>query len=270
MTGPTAILSALPEEQHGLADLLEGASLSRHAGRDLWAGRLNERPVLLALCGVGKVSAATTATMLIERFKVGEHRFYRCRRRPRRAGAGRRHRDCRRIAAARHRCVAAVRALRGALHRTLALSKRSGAHGALAGGVGTVVRIGARRRRDAVGGSWCGPCGWCAWPGCRNRRTLCPAPQPSAHAGLLIAGDRFVATAAESAALRRLLPDALAVDMESAAVAQVCWDYGVPFAVMRTVSDRADDAAHVDFPAFLAQVASSYARGVIGSMLAMQ
>ena len=52
---------------------------------------------------------------------------------------------------------------------------------------------------------------------------------------------------------------ALAVEMEGAAVAQVCFDYGVPFAAVRTISDRADDQAHVDFPQFVQEVASVYA-----------
>ena len=45
--------------------------------------------------------------------------------------------------------------------------------------------------------------------------------------------------------------------------AQVCRDYGVPFAAVRTISDRADDAAHVDFMAFIRQVASGYSAAVV-------
>ena len=40
-------------------------------------------------------------------------------------------------------------------------------------------------------------------------------------------------------------------------------DYGVPFAALRTVSDRADDAAHVDFTRFIDQVASRYSAAVL-------
>jgi len=64
------------------------------------------------------------------------------------------------------------------------------------------------------------------------------------------------------------LPDALAVEMEGAAVAQVCHDFGRPFAVMRTVSDRADDSAHVDFSRFVADVASALTRSIVGRALA--
>ena len=44
-------------------------------------------------------------------------------------------------------------------------------------------------------------------------------------------------------------------------------DYGVPFAVMRTISDRADDSAHVDFPDFVEGVASRYAHAIIERFL---
>nr|MCU0925892.1 5'-methylthioadenosine/S-adenosylhomocysteine nucleosidase [Hydrogenophaga sp.] len=89
---------------------------------------------------------------------------------------------------------------------------------------------------------------------------------PRLHQGLLISGDRFVATTAESAALQRELPDALAVEMEGAAFAQVCHDFGVPLAVVRTISDRADDAAHVDFPKFLREVASRYSGAIVEAL----
>jgi adenosylhomocysteine nucleosidase len=52
------------------------------------------------------------------------------------------------------------------------------------------------------------------------------------------------------------------------AVAQVCHDFGRPFAVLRTISDRADDQAHVDFPRFLAQVAAEYSRDIVLAALA--
>jgi adenosylhomocysteine nucleosidase len=92
--------------------------------------------------------------------------------------------------------------------------------------------------------------------------------QPRVHRGLVLSGDRFVSRAAESAALREAFPDALAVEMEGAAVAQVCADFGLPFAVLRTVSDRADDSAHVDFHRFIADIASRYSVAVVHALLA--
>ena len=90
---------------------------------------------------------------------------------------------------------------------------------------------------------------------------------PQLHAGLLISGDRFVSTTAESHKLQRDLPQALAVEMESAAFAQVCHDYGIPFAAVRTISDRADDDATVDFNRFLSEVASHYSAAIVDKWL---
>ena len=91
------------------------------------------------------------------------------------------------------------------------------------------------------------------------------------HSGLIASGDRFVSSAADAANIRRDLQSAghtvLAVEMEGAAVAQVCFDYGVPFAAMRTISDRADADAHVDFSAFVQQVASPYALAIVRQYL---
>lgn len=86
---------------------------------------------------------------------------------------------------------------------------------------------------------------------------------PRLHRGLLISGDRFIAGPSQAAELRALLPDALAVDMESAAVAQVCADYRVPFAAVRCISDRADATAHIDFDRFINLVARHYGAAVL-------
>jgi adenosylhomocysteine nucleosidase len=90
---------------------------------------------------------------------------------------------------------------------------------------------------------------------------------PQVHSGLIVSGDRFVCTSAESAVLRDALPDALAVEMEGAAVAQVCHEWGVPFAAIRTISDRADDTASVDFAQFIAEVDSRYSVAILRNWL---
>ena len=91
------------------------------------------------------------------------------------------------------------------------------------------------------------------------------------HVGHVASGDRFVCSAAESlalqAALRRAGFQPLAVEMEGAAVAQVCFDYGVPFAAVRVISDRADDDAHVDFQKFVTDVASNYSVAIIDGFM---
>lgn len=91
------------------------------------------------------------------------------------------------------------------------------------------------------------------------------------HLGLIASSARFVPSAEESARLQAALEGAghtaLAVEMEGAAVAQVCADYGVAFAAMRTISDRADDNAPLDFQTFVTQVASRYAQRIVQELL---
>lgn len=61
--------------------------------------------------------------------------------------------------------------------------------------------------------------------------------------GLICSGDIFVSDPEIVARIRTLYPDVDAVDMESAAIAQVCFLRNVPFACMRVISDTpgADD-----------------------------
>lgn len=58
-----------------------------------------------------------------------------------------------------------------------------------------------------------------------------------AHFGLIASGDQFVDSKAQEERISSMYPDALACDMESAAIAQVCRKYDVPFLCMRVVSD---------------------------------
>jgi len=87
------------------------------------------------------------------------------------------------------------------------------------------------------------------------------------HQGQIISGDRFVSGHEEVARLRAALPQALCVEMEGAAVAQVCHDYGLPFVAVRSISDKADDSAHVDFPRFVHDVAGPLAVQLVDQLM---
>ena len=57
------------------------------------------------------------------------------------------------------------------------------------------------------------------------------------HSGLICTGDQFLTSPEDDARVLGIYPDALACDMESAAIAQVCHHYGVPFLSFRMISD---------------------------------
>lgn len=100
-------------------------------------------------------------------------------------------------------------------------------------------------------------------------RELFGLHQPRLHRGLIASGDEFIHGNDRRAALKQALPDALAVEMEGAAVAQVCFEFGIPFAVVRTISDDANDHAPRDFMRFLERVAAKYAHGIVQRMMAL-
>jgi adenosylhomocysteine nucleosidase len=248
MAGTTAILSALAQEQHGLLEQLAQPRMVQRAGRDFWLGSLHGMPVVLALSRIGKVAAATTATTVIEAFGADRVVFT-----------------------------------------------------GVAGGLGPGVQVGDvvvashfvqhdmdasplfprfeiplyQRTRFACDT----PLSALLANACQEAiRSLPPVTaigrarsEPMVHQGLIASGDRFIATAQVSRDVREALSaqamEPLAVEMEGAAVAQVCHDYGIAFAAVRTISDRADDTAHVDFQQFIDDVAAVYAQRIVDHFL---
>ena len=248
MGGPTAIVSALHEELAAVLALMPDEQQQTVGGRTFWRGHLHGHDVVVVLSGIGKVAAATTATVLIERFGVQRVVFTGV------AGGVRPGVNVGDVVVARqflqHDMDASPLFARHEVpgYGRSMFDADAGLTAQLAHASDGVLRSLPAQLPDSV-------------------RSAFGLHAPRCHQGLLISGDRFVSTTVESEALRRELPEALAVEMEGAAFAQVCHDYRVPLAVARTISDRADDAAHVDFPRFLREVASRYSGAIVGALL---
>ena len=114
----------------------------------------------------------------------------------------------------------------------------------VAGGTGAGARV-----MDVVAATavayhdvWCGPdTEWGQAADC-PRLFECPLPDSAFHGielkrGLIASGDIFVGDGATVDRIRSIYPEAVAVDMESAAVAQVCYLKDVPCVVLRVISD---------------------------------
>lgn len=86
---------------------------------------------------------------------------------------------------------------------------------------------------------------------------------PKVFIGEIASGDKFFSSNKDKQQLQTILPNALCVEMEGAAVAQVCYEYGIPFTVIRTISDSADDNSHIDFQSFIKHIASKYSVEII-------
>lgn len=198
------ILTAMTVEHDRLAALLEERRSKMLAPFRYIEGRLGGHTVVLAECGIGKVNAAAGTAEMIRAFAPD--------------------------------CMVST---------------------GVAGGIDATLRV-----MDVVVGRqtvyhdvWCGPGNdFGQVQGCPPRfeapealwRQALPLTdaQTTVHAGLICTGDRFVTAAAELEVIKRQFPEGLAVDMESAAVAQVCHRYGVPFVSFRIISDTPGVEAH--------------------------
>ncbi len=64
------------------------------------------------------------------------------------------------------------------------------------------------------------------------------------HEGLICTGDQFITSKEELRGIKSSFPEALAVDMESCAIAQVCHLLQVPFVSFRIISDTPGADGH--------------------------
>ena len=238
-------MAALRPELAAVLDRMPDERRQTVAGRDYWLGHWHGHELVVVLSGIGKVAAATTATALIERFRVDRIIFT--------GAAG---------GLAEGVSVGDVVVAHELLQHDMDASPLFPRYEVPLTGLSRFPADAALSRAllDAAHKALADPAGELLDEKAALEFGLQP---PLVHQGLIISGDRFVSTRVESAALCQALPDALAVEMEGAAVAQVCHDYGVPFAALRTISDRADDAAHVDFTRFIEKVASRYSAGIL-------
>ncbi len=245
---PIAIVSAMREELRALLPLLGDVQTVRLAGRDFHQGTIHGQPVVLVLSGIGKVAATTTAALLMHEFQATELVFTGV------AGGLRRGVKVGDVVVAQQLLQHDMDAspLFPRFEVPLTGRSRFDVHAGLA----DALAAASQRCLDAAA----------ALIGSAHLLSFDIAA-PLVHRGLVVSGDRFVASAGASDELRLLLPDALAVEMEGAAVAQVCADFERPFAVLRTISDRADDTAHVDFTRFIDEVASVYTRAIVADWL---
>ena len=242
------IMSAMHEELSAVLATMPDEQVVHVAGREFGVGQWHGPDVVAVLSRIGKVAAATTATALIERFQVDALVFT--------GAAGGLAPDAQ---------VGDVVVASALLQHDMDASPLFPKH---------EVPLYGRSRFDtdtSLSKALAAAAEQVLSDPAQHLGAQAMADfhlhSPRVHKGLIVSGDRFVSTTAESQALQRSLPDALAVEMEGAAVAQVCLDYGVPFAAVRTISDRADDDAHIDFSRFIREVASRYSLAILSQWL---
>jgi adenosylhomocysteine nucleosidase len=239
------VISALHEEQQGLVEAMQSPYKLIHGMREYTRGQIDGIDAVCVLSRIGKVAAATTATMLVEKFGVTHILFTGV------AGAGDAHVQVGDLVVAESLVQYDMDAsplfprfeipLTGISHfqSDLHLTER------LATAATTFLDSDFDSTIDA------------------QERTAFNLTRPRVHRGLIASGDRFMDDRAQLTRLNGQLPGLLAVEMEGAAVAQVCFELGIPFAVIRSISDNANENAATDFMRFVKSVAARYAFHIV-------
>lgn len=203
------VLTAMSSEYEQLAAMLDGARECEQGGIVYLAGTVGANEIVLRQCGIGKVNAALGAAELIRTFAPD---------------------------------AIVSTGVAGGIDNCL--------------GVMDVVVSSSIVYHDV----WCGM-------GCEYGQVQGMPPQFAAdkdmwnaalalngdaknrtkiHAGLICTGDKFITSRDELDAIKANFPAGLAVDMESAAIAQTCRIYGVRFVSFRIISDTPGVDKHIE------------------------
>jgi len=92
---------------------------------------------------------------------------------------------------------------------------------------------------------------------------------PKMLSGDIASGDLFISSTEMKQALIKNLPSVLCAEMEGAAVAQVCDDFGIPLIVVRVISDTADEEAHITAIGFVNQHAGDYSLSILKEYISL-
>lgn len=89
------------------------------------------------------------------------------------------------------------------------------------------------------------------------------ATKQHVHTGLIVTGDSFVDDPAKIKKILEYFPNALACEMEGAAIAQTAHQFKIPFLIVRAMSDTADHQATKSFDDFIEEAGKRSAEMVL-------
>ncbi|MNI18610.1 5'-methylthioadenosine/S-adenosylhomocysteine nucleosidase [compost metagenome] len=224
------LMGAMDEEIALLLQVIEGQEEKKYAGITFVTGILHGSKVVVCRSGIGKVNAAATTQILIDRFDVDAIWFT---------------------------------GVAGAVHPDL--------------NIGDIVISSSCQQHDIdarpLGFArgvipYQEVCDYPADPGFIALAKEACALKCSDHnylVGKVLSGDQFIADYQYVAMLRESM-DGACVEMEGAAVAQVCHMNSTPYVVLRSMSDKADGSADVSFAEFTV-MASDRSFQIVNEML---
>lgn len=226
---PIAIIGAMQQEIALLQSRLSDTKTDTVAHIGITRGKLAGKPVLLAQSGIGKVNAAITTTLLINQYN-----------------------------AAYIINTGSAGGLQGGMKQgDVVIGTQTAHHDADATAFGYVIgqipQLPPRFDSDATLVE-------------HAAHAATAFDGATVHHGLIVSGDQFINSADKIASIRTHFPDALAVEMEAAAIAQTAYQFSRPCVIVRALSDLADGEAEYSFEQFL-QTASVHSAEMVENLV---
>lgn len=211
------IIGAMDEEVLEIKNTLKDVTVETAAGMEFYRGKINEKEVVVVRSGIGKVNAAVCSQILVDKFGVE---------------------------------AIVNTGIAGSLKAEIdigdiVLSSDSVQHDMDATGFG--YPIGQIPRMETF-----------AFPADQKLLKLAEKccnqvnPDIKTFVGRVVSGDQFISDKEKKQQLIDNF-DGFCTEMEGAAIAQVCYLNHIGCLIIRAISDKADDSATVDYPAFEAK-----------------
>lgn len=213
-SGKTGIIGAMDEEVDSLKEALTEAKTTSIGGMDFYEGMLDGEPVVIVRCGVGKVNAGNCAQLLISFFGVD-----------RIINTG--------VAGSLDASIdiGDIVVSVDAVQHDFDLTPLGYAPGEMIGIGLAAFPADADLRARAV-----------------NAVREC-APEVHVFEGRVCTGDQFISSAEQKADIIAKV-GGLCCEMEGGAIAQICFQNGIPFVIIRAISDKADGSAEMNYTEF--------------------
>lgn len=211
------IIGAMDEEVAKIKEQLSDVSIETRAAMDFYKGKLDGKDVVVVRSGIGKVNAAMCTQILADIYKVS---------------------------------AVVNTGIAGSLKAEInigdiVLSEDALQHDMDATGFGyapgqipRVDTLSFKADEELI----------------RLAKECCARVNPDIHTfvGRVVSGDQFVSDKNKKEWLVKTFAG-YCTEMEGAAIAQAAYLNGIPYLVVRAISDKADDSATMDYPAFEAQ-----------------
>ena len=208
------IIGAMEEEVEQLREAMAVEKTSEKAGMVFYSGTLEGVPVTIVRSGIGKVNAAVCTQILVDDFKIDAV-----------VNTGIAGSLCAEID------IADVVISSDVLHHDMDAT----GFGYPKGQIPRMEVLSFEADKGLI----------------KAAKAACAeaAPEIGVHEGRVVSGDQFISDKGRKAEIVKDF-EGFCTEMEGAAIAQTAYLNGIPFVVIRTISDKADDSASMDYPEF--------------------